>query len=303
MKRRLFRWAVLFGTFAIAGPVATAQELEPRRYSNVPVGVNFVAFGYAYSQGNIFFDPNLPIEDADAKIHAAFARYIRTFSLFGLSSKIKLDLPWASGHWEGTVDGVFRTRSATGVGDARIGIETLFSGAPALRKSEFGTYSQRTIFGASLDVIMPTGEYDPSRLVNLGGNRWILNPEIGFSHKFEKWVMEVGLAGGIFGDNTDYFGGSTLEQDPLYAVKASFIRAFRPGLWLAISVAYGDGGTTTVDGIEKEDRQSNTRAGITFSYLIRPNQGLLVSLLSGYTFRAGPDFDTIAVGYQYSWGG
>ena len=32
-----------------------AQELEPRTYSNVPVGVNFLAVGYAYNQGNVFY--------------------------------------------------------------------------------------------------------------------------------------------------------------------------------------------------------------------------------------------------------
>ena len=77
---------------------ATSQELEPRTYSNVPVGVNFVAVGYAYNQGNILLDPALPIEDVDARIHVVFARYIRSFSLFGLPSKAKINLPWTSGH-------------------------------------------------------------------------------------------------------------------------------------------------------------------------------------------------------------
>src|SRR5205085_9839868 len=32
---------------------AEAQELEPRAYSNLPIGLNFVAAGYAYSKGGL----------------------------------------------------------------------------------------------------------------------------------------------------------------------------------------------------------------------------------------------------------
>jgi hypothetical protein len=34
-----------------AARVADAQEIEPRSYSNAPVGMNFLIAGYAYSRG------------------------------------------------------------------------------------------------------------------------------------------------------------------------------------------------------------------------------------------------------------
>jgi hypothetical protein len=46
-----------------------SQELEPRALTNIPVGMNFAIAGYAYSQGNLLFDPALPLEDTDAKLH------------------------------------------------------------------------------------------------------------------------------------------------------------------------------------------------------------------------------------------
>jgi hypothetical protein len=287
----------------VVASAAGAQELDPRTYSNIPIGVNFLAVGYAYNQGNLLLDPALPIEDAEATIHVAFARYLRSFSLFGLPSKVNITLPWTSGHWEGTVDGEFGSRDVTGFGDARIGIATIFSGAPALRKSEFRSFTQRTVFGASLDVIVPSGRYDPSKLVNLGSNRWVFNPEIGFSRTFKKWILEAALAAGIYGDNDDFFGGSTLQQDDFYAIKAYLTRTFRPGFWVSFAAGYGLGGTTTIDGITRNTDQSNVRVGITCAYAIKPNQGLVLNLSSGATFRAGPDFNTIAVAYQYSWGG
>ena len=304
MKPLTLGWLLFVAGALLRTSSATAQELEARAYSNVPIGVNFVAVGYAYNQGNIALDPNLPVEDLDARIHAAFARYVRSLSLFGLPSKVSVAVPAASGHWEAVLDGEFRSRDVTGFGDARIAVATIFAGAPALKKSEFVGYRQGRVFGASLDVSFPTGEYDSARPANLGTNRWWLNPEIGMSQPLgEKWILELAVAAGIFGTNDDFYGGVTLKQDPIVGLKGDLIRTFRPGFWLAIAAGYGWGGQTTIGGIARETGQSNVKVGITLAYPLKPNQGLVFNLASGFTFRAGPDFDTIAVAYQFSWGG
>ena len=46
-----------------------AQELEPRAYTNLPVGLNFIVAGYAYATGGVLFDPSIPLENANIKIH------------------------------------------------------------------------------------------------------------------------------------------------------------------------------------------------------------------------------------------
>ena len=103
----------------VLGPTeAAAQEFEPRTYADTPVGLNFVAVGYGYATGAVFMDPGLPVEDVDSRIHLAFARYTRTISLLGRPAKVKLFLPWSSGHWDGFLEGESRTRAATGFGDA-----------------------------------------------------------------------------------------------------------------------------------------------------------------------------------------
>ena len=67
---------------------ATAQDLEPRTYSNAPPNVNFILLGYGYSTGNILVDPSLPVADGRAKLHLLIGRYIRTINLFGLPGSI-----------------------------------------------------------------------------------------------------------------------------------------------------------------------------------------------------------------------
>jgi len=51
----------------------SAQELEPRKYTNLPVGVNFVGAGYAYTAGGVSFDPSIPLDNANIKIRLTCA--------------------------------------------------------------------------------------------------------------------------------------------------------------------------------------------------------------------------------------
>jgi hypothetical protein len=282
----------LLAALALPG-VGGAQEFEPRTYVVAPPGLNFVGVAYGFANGAVFMDPSLPAKDVDADIHLVVMRYVRTLELFGLPTKLKVVLPLSDGHWEGFVEDEFRIRDAAGLGDARIVMETLFAGA---------SNEKRTVWGARLQVILPTGQYDSTGVINLGANRWGAIPEIGFSYPAGKWSFEGALAAWVFGDNDDFLG-MRLEQDPLLVTKFHAVRSIRPGFWWALAAGYGYGGQTTVDGVPRDTTQSNWRMAFVMAYPIRPNQGIIVSVGSGGNFGAGTDFDTISVGYQYAWGG
>jgi hypothetical protein len=206
--------------------------------------------------------------------------------------KIKVVLPFPDGHWEGFVEGEFRIRDATGLGDARLILETQFSGTKD---------PDRTVWGAKVQLILPTGQYDDTKAINLSANRWGAIPEIGFSYPAGKWDLEGALAAWIFGDNDDFLG-VRLQQNPLLVAKFHAIRTVRPGFWWALAAGYGHGGRTTVDGVPRDTLQSNWRLAFLMAYPVRANQGISLSIGSGGNFGAGTDFDTISVGYQYMWG-
>jgi len=301
--RVLLPVVVLLSVMSFPG-AAGAQELEARAYANTPVGVNFIGIGYGHSAGNVFFDPALPLEDADARINAVFVRYVRSLTLFGKPAKVKATLPWTTGHWEGVLGGEHRTRDATGIADARVGFDILVSGAPPLEPADFAAFQQRTIIGLSFDVIVPTGKYEPTKLINISSNRWAFNPELAVSQNLGRgWTGEAVGSACFFTDNDDLVDGLTLEQDPLYALKLSAIHTIRPGFWWGFGLGYGQGGATKVDGVVRQTLQRNWRFAAFLAYPLAPNQGVVVSLLSGVTRRVGADFDAIGVAYQYSWGG
>jgi len=290
---------------------AQAQELEPRAFSNAPVNLNFAGVVYAYSTGNVALDPSLPIEGLESTLQAIAVRYVRTLDFFGVLSKVKVVLPVADGHWEGTLTDVlpgtglepgFRTRDAAGLGDARFTWEVDFFGAPALGLKEFASYRQRTVLGASIQVIMPTGQYDKGRLINLGSNRWAIRPQIGISQAFRRWTFEATATGWIFTNNSEYFGDLTLEQDTIFALQGHVIYTIRPGFWIAFDAGVLDGGTTRIDGVVRNTLQKNSRAGLTVVYPLGRRQGISVAYSRGVTTRIGANFRTLSVAYQYMWG-
>ena len=68
----------------------------------------------------------------------------------------------------------------SGLGDPRFRFSINLFGAPALSAKEFANYQQDLIVGASLQVSAPLGQYDDSKLLNLGNNRWSFRTGTGF---------------------------------------------------------------------------------------------------------------------------
>lgn len=299
-RRRRYCFGLLLAAAVATPAVACAQEMEPRAFSPSPVGVDFLFVGYARSTGGVLTDPSLPVDDVEATVNAGVLGYGRTFSLFGHLANAGLVVPRVSGHFTGTLDGEDAEASRSGFGDLKLRLATNLIGAPALSPAEFAARKPTTTLGVSLTVSAPTGEYHPDKLINVGTNRWAVKPEIGLSHPIGKWYLEAMAGVWFFDDNHDFFGGQLREQDPLKSVQAHVSYTFRPKLWLAFNATFYDGGRTTVNGARKDDRQSNSRYGLTFSTPISRSQSLKLYWNDGATTRIGSDFTTYGITWQYT---
>jgi hypothetical protein len=280
-----------------------AQELEPRALVNVPVGTNFVFLGYGYSRGNILLDPAVPIEDLDSRLHAFAAAYVRAIDVFGLSGKLDVIVPFASGEWSGLYEKQAASTSRSGFGDPRVRLSVNFLGAPALRAEEFKDYTQDWISGASVQVIVPIGLYYPEKLINLGSNRWTIRSQIGAAKSFGPWTVEAYTGLWFFTRNPDFFGGNLLEQRPLWTAKVHVVRSFGKGIWASADLGYGIGGRTKIEGVLRDTRISTFRFGLTLSVPVARQHAIKLYVVSGARVERGPDFDGIGVGYMYFWGG
>ena len=139
-------------------------------------------------------DPVLPIdEDLTGQIHGVFIGYVRSIRLFNESAKFGLTVPFATGTWDVFTLGQDSARQQTGLGDIALRFAYNFSGSPAIKPEEFSNYKQKVISGISFQVILPTGAYDNTKLINLGSNRIRFRTVVGTSIKHEHGFMSFTL--------------------------------------------------------------------------------------------------------------
>ena len=280
-----------------------AQDLEPRAYTNIPVGLNFVLAGYAYSEGGVLFDPAVPLENANIKIHGTVLAYARSIKVGPMSGKVDMILPYA---WlSGTADfqGQPVSREISGLCDARVRMSVNFIGAPALPLSGFKDYRQDLVVGASMQIYLPIGQYDPDRLVNIGTNRFTFKPELGISKTLSHFQLELTAGASFYTVNNKFYQGKTRSQEYIGSLQGHVEYNFRHGIWAAVDGTYYWGGSTTLDGVEGNDLQKNTRLGCTLAIPMSLHQSLKLYFSTGVSTRTGSDFDLIGVVWQYRWGG
>jgi hypothetical protein len=281
---------------------ARAQQMEPRSYSNAPIGLNFVIASYQYSWGDVLLDPSVPVKNADAKVSAVLAGYGRVLDFWGQSGTLGLVVPYAWISANGDVEGQPRTVDRSGFGDLAMRLAVNLYGAPALSLQEFRDYRQDTIVGVSLLVTAPTGQYDNTKLVNVGTNRWSFKPEVGVSKALGQWILEGAAGVTFYTDNDQYFGNNVRQQDPLYSVQAHLIYNFSPSLWGALDATYYSGGRTTVNDTLNNDLQQNWRWGGVLAQSLDIRNSIKLYFSSGVVARTGTAFTTVGVGWQYRWG-
>ena len=106
----------------------------------------------------------------------------------------------------------------------------------------------------------------------------------------------------FFSDNNDYFGGRTLEQDPLYSTQLSATYSFGNGVWFALGGSYDYGGRTTIDGVRSDNVQSNSRWGGALALPVNRNNSIKFNASTGVSTRTGSDYNLFGVYWQYRWG-
>lgn len=284
----------------MASPALYAQDLEPRRWTHMPTGLNVLGLGASYSEGDIFFDPVLQLEDVEVELAGAGLVYLRTFSFMGKSARADFQLPYVMGNWHGLLEGEPAKTRRRGFRDPRVRLSVLLYGAPAETMQEFAkSPKSNTVVGAAISLKMPLGEYYPEKLINLGSNRWVVRPQLGVTHTRKKWTFEA--TGSLFwyGDNDDFWGGNKLENKVLYAIQGHVIYTFRPGLWLSASTAYGRGGDAFINSVDKDLAVDNWLTAFSLGIPINRQQGLKFSWLRARTQNdKGADVDSLTVGWS-----
>ena len=242
-------------------PPLSAQEIEIRRWNHLPIDGNFVTANFGRTDGDIAVDPVLRLDDVSVEMDTWLLGYIRTFELFDRTARVEIRQAWQAGLWNGVVDGIPTKISREGWSDTFARFAVNLVGAPPLTGKAYADYRAaahvETIVGAALGVQLPTGQYLEDKLINLGSNRFTFSPQVGVHQQYYNWSLEATGTAWIYTDNTSFFDGNQLEQDPYYTMDGSVEYKFQSGIWASAGAGIGIGGQSTVNGVKKDNRRED----------------------------------------------
>ena len=297
--KAIYKEGVLIGIMCILGAGSFAQDLEPRIYGNLPKKMNALGFLYGHARGNVVTDPSLPIADFEITTHNFGAAYVRTFGLLNKLSRIQLSLPYTSMQGNLKIAGRDTSASRSGFGDLRVRFGMNLLGSPALDKKEFRQYKQKTIFGASLVVSVPTGMYYADKRINIGAHRWAIKPEIGVSRRFKNIFAEAYTGVWFYTKNGQYLVNKVQAQKPVFSLQGHISYYFKNQMWIGVNGNWFNGGETTIDEVPAGDLKDNWRVGGTFSVPFAKTHSLKLQFNVGAFTNSGLDYNLISLAYQY----
>ena len=288
-----------------------AQDLAPRAYIITPIHSNALTISYGFYSGNLNFDGSVPITDATARASIPVVSYFHSMNFFGRSANFVASLPYGVANFHGTVLGSETNVYRSGLFDSVYRISVNLVGGPAMDLKDFRKWKQKTLIGVSLRVVAPTGQYDSTKLINFGSNRWAFKPELGLSRRWGHWVVDAYGGAWFYTTNPKFFsenqynpGVTTQNQAPIGALEGHLSYDVKPRLWASLDGNFWFGGAISKDGVENPaSALRNSRIGGTVSFPISKHQSMKFSYNNGAYIKYGGNFQNITVAWQYSWFG
>jgi len=280
-----------------------AQDLAPRAYLITPLHSNAITLTYSFYDGSIQFNNALPVNGAKGRYNVPVFGYYHSFNLFGRSANIVAALPYAFGHFQGTMAGVEQHLYRSGLVDSVYRVSVNLKGGPAMQPRDFLKWQQKALLGVSLKVAAPTGQYDPTKLINWGANRWAFKPEFGYSQRWGKWILDGYAGAWFFTTSKPYYPGTKSQsENPIGTFEGHLSYDFKPGFWISLDGNFWYGGQTSVADVENPlTKQQSSRLGGTGAIRVSKHQSLKFSYSNGTYVRFGGNYHNVSIGWQYSW--
>jgi hypothetical protein len=296
---------------AITANFGHSQELAPRAYIITPLHSNAVTLTYSFDNGGLLLDGSAAITGATAQVNVMVLSLFHSLPLAGRTANLMASLPYAVGNFRGTVVGAEANAYRSGLFDAAFRFAINLKGGPAMDAEDFSTWRQKTLIGLSVKVLAPTGQYDPTKLINYGAHRWAIKPELGLSRRWSHWVLDTYGGAWFYTTNHDFFSRNqfspatnTESQAPIGEFEGHLSYDVKPRLWASLDGNFWFGGRTSLNGVENGNTmQRNSRVGFTLSLPTNRHQSLKFSYSRGAFIRYGGNFNSVSIAWQYAWQG
>jgi hypothetical protein len=243
--------------------MALATELEPNEFVTAPPGTTALIGYFVYGDNQSYKPVGQPNISQNTHLDetVGIARAAKYFDIGKVEALVEFLQPF--GRLGNAKIGGVGYPSSSGIGD------TTFAAAvwPVNDKAS------RTYLGLTLYVVVPDGAYTHGKTINLGGNRFVYDPEIAFHKGFnDRWSVD--LSGDLiaYGHNTD---AGTLTRQTLSQQVTVQAQAFVNYFWagrVVTSLGYeGEtGGRQSLAGIDTAAKTDFTEIRFVNAYSVTP---------------------------------
>lgn len=153
----------------------------------------------------------------------------------------------------------------------------------------FNKPNEKTHFGITPFLFVPTGQYDRNDPLSLGEHRWKFALQAGYITPLSESVtLDVVGDFTLFGKNNDFGPASqTLKQKVQYQVQSFLRYNFSQATDVRFGLSYVTGGKTEVDGVDQDNRLSTSKFQFGGSHFIGPKTQLLATYGRDISVRNG----------------
>jgi len=227
------------------------QDLSPRAYVITPMHFNAITLTWSFYDGGVNLNGTVPITGAMGRYNVPVFSYYHSLNFFGRSANFTLSLPYAVGNFSGEALGEHKSIYRSGLLDFSGRFSVNLMGGPTMQPQQFATWKQKVLLGASLKVLAPTGQYEPTKLINRGINRWAFKPEFGYSECWGNWLLDAYAGVWFYTTNSASYDIPMPKPQtgkPIGSFEGHISRNFAHGTWVSLDGNFWWGRVTTLNG-------------------------------------------------------
>jgi len=275
---RVGRGAVLVALCFQLSSAAYAQDDGARLYMMVPDKTTIASVRFHLLHSNVAADDATVQQDNDLRTTLVVFQFVQALRFGSDQSFIFLVLPARRIASNDVTDEV------TGIGDAQLGFVLGVHGTPALAPSDYARHSPGLAVNLLAKIFFPTGEYRPSRSVNIGANRWALRLGVPVVYAIgdrmadpHLMTIEAMPTVTFYSPNHEPFGAARSKQKPLFIFEGHLTRGFSDSFWGSLDLLWREGGEFVINGVNAGNRQSALSLGATATLALASSSSLRLS--------------------------
>ncbi|WP_120430047.1 transporter [Acinetobacter baylyi] len=232
-----------------------AVDLDAGDYDVAPTGTNLALLYLQHAtRDSQYLGSNKVNNHIGLTSDIGIARYVHYTDVAGYRIAPQILVPF--GRLKGE-DDLSALGSTSGIGDVILATSIWFVNDQA----------NKTYFGVTPYLFLPTGKYSNNDELNIGENRYKLNVQAAFSTRLApKIAWDAAADFTVYGKNDDAIGGATLKQDVGYQLQSSVRYFLNERIDLRSGISYADAGDTKLNGISSaSNKQTKFWLGTGFS--------------------------------------